>query len=133
MPHRHAVVWIDYHEARIFKFDAEDVEKKRIKADTPSHQIHTKAGNIGSGHAHDSKQYFHSVVEAIADMDEWLVVGPAAAKTELVKHIESHDPRLRERLIGVEPMDHPTDGELLKHARRFFDAADKMRGTKALP
>ena len=26
------------------------------------------AGNIGAGHAHDSKQFFHSVVEAIADI-----------------------------------------------------------------
>ncbi len=77
-------------------------------------------------------------VRKISDLAEFVYIrqkGPQGNATPIlnVKHIETHDPRLRERLIGVEPMDHPTDGELLKHARRFFDGADKLRGTKALP
>ena len=127
MPHRHAVVWIDYHEAHVFQFNREDVDKQRIKAETPFRKVHHKAGSIGAGHAHDDKAYFHSVVEALSDSDEWLIVGPGATKNELVKHVETHDPQLRKKLIGVEPMDHPTDGELLDHARRFFKAADKIR------
>jgi len=133
MPHKHAVVWIDSHEARVFKFDREDVEKQRIKGEMPFHQVHHKAGSIGSGHARDDEHYFHSVVEAMADSAEWLVVGPGEARKDLVKHIEKHDPRLKAKLVGVEAADHPTDGELLKHARAVFDAVDKMHGTKPLP
>jgi stalled ribosome rescue protein Dom34 len=133
MPHKHAVVWIDSRQAHVFKFVREDVEKKRIKAELPFRKIHHKAGSIGAGHVRDDEHYFHSIVEAMAEAEEWLVVGPGEAKKDLVKHIEKHDPRLKAKLVGVEAADHPTDGELLKHARAVFNAVDKLRGTKPLP
>jgi stalled ribosome rescue protein Dom34 len=125
-PHTHAVVWLDFKEAHVFLFNAEDVERQRIKAHTPSHKIHQKAGIIGSGHAHDGKDYFNSIIEVLTGTTEWLVTGPAATKNEFASYVEKHAPQLKRRLIGVEAMDHPTDGELLDHARRFFKAADKM-------
>ncbi len=133
MPHKHAVVWIDSRQAHIFKFVREDVEEQRIKAELPFRKIHHKAGSIGAGHVRDDEHYFHSVIEAMTDAEEWLVVGPGEAKKDLVKHIEKHDPRLKAKLIGIEAADHPTDGELLKHARAVFNAVDKLRGTKPLP
>ena len=36
-------------------------------------------------------------------------------------------PELKKKLAGVEPMDRPTDGELVKHARHFFKAVDRMQ------
>jgi hypothetical protein len=36
-------------------------------------------------------------------------------------------PAIRTHVEGVEKADHPTDGELLDHARRFVKAADRMR------
>ena len=125
-PHTHAVVWLDFKEAHVFLFNAEDVERQRIKAHTPSHKIHQKAGIIGSGHSHDGKAYFDSIIEVLSGTSEWLVTGPAATKNEFVSYVEKHAPQLKSRLIGIEAMDHPTDGELLDHARRFFKAADKM-------
>jgi hypothetical protein len=32
------------------------------------------------------------------------------------------------RVVGVETVDHPSDGQLLAHARQYFQAADQMRG-----
>ena len=32
MSHTHAVVWLDTKEAHVFQFNAEDVERQRIKA-----------------------------------------------------------------------------------------------------
>jgi stalled ribosome rescue protein Dom34 len=133
MPHKHAVVWIDARQAHVFKFVREDVEEQRIKAELPFRKIHHRAGSIGAGHVRDDEHYFHSIVEAMADAEEWLVVGPGEAKKDLVKHIEKHDPRLKAKLVGIEAADHPTDGELLKHARAVFNAVDKLRGTKPLP
>ena len=37
-----------------------------------------------------------------------------------------HRPSIRARVEGVESADHPTDGELLDHARRFVEAADRF-------
>ena len=57
MPHSptHAVVWLDYREAKIFLVTADDVEGKRIKAHTPHRQVHHKANEGGSGHVRDDR------------------------------------------------------------------------------
>jgi hypothetical protein len=52
--------------------------------------------------------------------------GPANEKTELVKPIHRHAPKLMDAVVGVETVDHPSDGQLLAHARRYFKAADRM-------
>jgi stalled ribosome rescue protein Dom34 len=124
---RHAVIWLDFKEAHVFKFSAEDVRRQRIKAHAPSHKIHQKAGIIGSGHSHDDKTYFASIVEALSGTEGWLVTGPAATKNEFASYVEKHASQLGNQLIGIEAMDHPTDGELLDYARRFFKAADRIR------
>ena len=49
MSHNHAIVWMDSKEARIFQFNASDVEKARIRAHNPFRQVHHKAGVIGAG------------------------------------------------------------------------------------
>ncbi len=56
-----------------------------------------------------------------------MVAGPGTAKSEFASHLKKHVPQLKSRLLGVEPMGHPTDGELFDHARRSFKAAEKLR------
>lgn len=34
---------------------------------------------------------------------------------------------MADKVIGVETVDHPTDGQVLAYARRYFRAADQMR------
>ena len=43
------------------------------------------------------------------------------------EHLQTHAPALAARVVSVETVDHPTDGELLKFARRHFVADDRMR------
>ena len=127
MSHSHAIVWMDSKEARIFRFNASDVEREHIRAHNPFRQVHHKAGVIGAGHMSLDGHFFEEIVDALQGATEWLLVGPAEAKLALVKHIEGHRPPLRHSLVGIETMDHPTDGELLDHARRAFKAIDRMR------
>jgi stalled ribosome rescue protein Dom34 len=125
--HYHAVVWIDHHEARVFHFNPEDVDKLVLHPHEPTRHIHHKANTIGSGHAAEDQEFLHAVASAIADAGAVLIAGPANAKTELVKHIHHHDPALMARLAGIESVDHPTDASLVAHARHYFKAADRMR------
>jgi len=67
------------------------------------------------------------VTKAVADAEAILVVGPANEKHELVKHIQRVHPSMMVKVEGVESADHPSDGELVAHARRFLKAADRMR------
>ncbi len=118
--HFHAVVWIDHHEARIFHFNVSEIDRLVLHPHNPTRHIHHKANTIGSGHAPEDQHFLQQVTEAIADAGAILVTGPANAKTELVKHIERHMPKLSARIAGVETVDHPTDGELMAHARTYF-------------
>ena len=114
MSHFHAVVWIDQREARIFHFNAEDADKLTLRAH----------------HAVADERYLHNVSAAVADAGEILVTGPSGAKTELVKHIAQHDPLIFSRIVGIESSDHPTDGQLLAHARHYFQSADRKIAQK---
>jgi len=126
----HAVVWIDHHEARVFHFDADEVQLEEVHPKHPTRHIHHKANSVGSGHGSEDQNFFSAVVEAIGSAGEVLITGPASAKHELVKHIERHPSQLRARVVGVETVDHPTDRELLAHARRFFLASDRMESQR---
>ena len=120
MPHAPtlAVVWLDFHQAKIFLIKAEDIEAKRIKADTPHRQVHHKAQVRGSGHVRDDRTYFEAILAAVQGVNAWLIVGPGGTKKDLEKYLEGHGEELKKKLVGVEPMDHPTEGELLAQARK---------------
>jgi len=131
--HFHAVVWIDHLEARVFHFDPSDVDRLVIRPDDPTRHIHHKANSIGSGHAAEDQDFLDAVAKSIADAGAVLITGPANEKTELVKHIQKHEPNLMKIIVGVETVDHPTDGELVAHARKYFKAEDEMLSQKEDP
>jgi stalled ribosome rescue protein Dom34 len=123
-PHYHAVIWIDHREARVFHFSPTEVDKLIVHPDHPTRHIHHKSNTIGSGHDSLSDEFLHAVAKSVADAGAVLVTGPANAKTQLVKHIQHHDPKLMKLILGVETVDHPSDPQLVAHARKFFKAAD---------
>jgi stalled ribosome rescue protein Dom34 len=127
MTHNHAIVWMDSKEARTFLFNVANVEHEHVAAHNPFRQVHHKAGVIGAGHMSLDHAFFDHIVEGLHGTTEWLLVGPASAKTEFAKYIESHAPATHKTMVGIETMDHPTDGELLDHAKRAFKGIDKLR------
>jgi stalled ribosome rescue protein Dom34 len=118
---------MDSREAHVFRFSADDVERQRILSHNPFRKVHHKAGVIGAGHAHLDHHYFEEIAEALSGVEEWLLTGPGMAKNELARHVEQHLPDLKGKLCGIEPSDHPTDGELVDQARRAFRSIDRMR------
>jgi stalled ribosome rescue protein Dom34 len=127
MSHSHAIVWMDSKEAHVFQFNADDVEKQRVKAHLPFRKIHHKAGVIGAGHIHLDHHYFDAIANALDGVQEWLLSGPGAAKEEFSGYIRVKLPAFPPKLLGVEAADHPSDSQLLAHARRFFKAADRLQ------
>jgi hypothetical protein len=129
MSHYHAVVWLDHSEAHVMHIAPDDVEKSVVHPTKPHQHLHSKCGGPGSGKAAEDKQYYHAIAEALKGAHEILVVGPAQAKLQLVKHIHSHDQALSDKVVGVETIDHPTDGQLVAYARKYFVAKDRMLGS----
>jgi stalled ribosome rescue protein Dom34 len=125
--HFHAVMWIDHREARVFHFGREDVETLVLHPENPARQVHHKSNTIGSGHEALAAEFLHAAAHAIADAGAVLITGPGNAKTELMAHIEKHDPKLLKIILGIETVDHPTDKQLVAYARKYFKAADPMQ------
>jgi stalled ribosome rescue protein Dom34 len=117
----HAVVWIDHHEARVFQFSDDKLHSELIKAHPhgPTHR-----GVISHEVDHD---FLKQVANDLAAAEKILVVGPATAKLELVRWLHRHAPKTETKVVGVESVDHPTDGQLVAYARQYFKASDRMR------
>lgn len=127
MSHYHAIVWIDHTQAHVMHISPDDVEAAIVRPANPHQHLHNKRGVVGTGRAPEDQHFYHAVVEALKGAQEILIVGPASAKLNLVKHIHSHDAQLSDKVVGVESVDHPTDGQLVAYARKYFEAADRMR------
>ena len=127
MPHFHAVVWIDHRGAHIHSFNWDESENVLVRHEHAAHKLHRKASETpGAQHVHEDNAYLGAVADALQPYGEILIVGPSLAKTELKKYLDAKVPRLAARVVGVEPMDHPSDGQLLDFARRYFKRVDHL-------
>lgn len=126
MSHFHAVVWLDHSEAHVMHISPDDIEKSVIHPSKPHQHLHAKSGSVGAGRHAEDKGYYHAIVEALKGAQEILVVGPAQAKLQLIKHIHTHDQHMTDKVVGVETIDHPTDAQLVAYARKYFVAKDQM-------
>ena len=63
--HYHAIVWIDHREAKVFQFNATDVDRTTVRSAHPDQHIHHKANSGDSGHAAVDSEFLKRVAEAI--------------------------------------------------------------------
>ena len=130
--HYHAIVWIDHQQAKVFKFDATQVDSTVVRSSHPHQHIHHKANSGDSGHAPVDTAFLERVAENLASAGTILITGPANAKRDLATYLEEREPAIAARVAGIEPLDHPSDGELLALARKFFKAEDRMHSQRHL-
>lgn len=126
----HMVVWMDHREARIFALDG-DMHFTRIENPSSDERLHHLAGTVGSGHRHEDARYLRDVANALESAHEIVIAGPAHAKIELMDWMKLHAPQTAAKVLGVETLDHPTHGEIVSFAKRYFHAKDRM--TPQLP
>ena len=127
MSHYHCVVWIDHREAHVIEFKPDAADESVVHTTSKHAHLHHKDGVVGSGNLPEDRKYYQAVTDAIKDAHEILIVGPASAKNEFFKHLKTHAPLTAARVVAVETVDHPSDGELLGFARKHFAADDRMR------
>jgi DNA-binding MurR/RpiR family transcriptional regulator len=121
--HFHAAVWIDHAQARIFHVGLTGADEMTLHPHLPTRHLHHKANTIGSGHAAPDKDFLAEVASALADAGEILILGPAGAKTALAKYLREQKPAIGERIVAVEAADHPTDRQIIAHAKQHFRIA----------
>jgi len=121
---RHAAIWIDHKEAKIFFIEAGTTETVHPH----KHIEHPHREDAGK-HDAVADSYFHAVLHEVRESEEILVVGPSTAKLHFMKHAHKHDPLIADKIIGVETVDHPSDGQVLKYAKQYFYEKDRLAGT----
>ena len=128
----HQLVWIDHHTARLYGVTRDDLTELAVvrATDEGRGHVHHKAGTMGPGHIDLPHDFLKDVTTALQDAKEILVVGPADAKHQLKKHLALNAPQLANRIIGIEPMDKCTNGDLQAFASLFFRQADRMRPSR---
>ncbi|MEO8683552.1 MAG: translational machinery protein [Devosia sp.] len=119
-------VWIDHNEARVFGITSSDVDRTAIEDDRPKHRIHRKADHVGLGKETMSPQFLGEVAEALQPAKAILIGGPGQTRTVLAGYLNDKYPALAKRIWAIEPMDHPSDGEVVAAARKYFQAATRM-------
>ena len=102
----HAAVWLNADEAHIFRFGSGEVEKLEVKAE-------------GDGRVRDDREYFEAILAELTEVEGWMIAGPTGPRQDFEKYVRvGHAEQLAKKLVGVEAMDVPSDGELLRHARK---------------
>ena len=113
MPSIHAVVLIDHHTAQVLQFDAEHVKVQKVKA----HTHHTKQHGSSVRTEHE---FFGEVCDAVAGIEEILITGAHTAQADFRHYVEKHRAAVGSKIVGWETVDHPTEGQLLALARKYF-------------
>ncbi|MGH7285430.1 MAG: translational machinery protein [Polyangiaceae bacterium] len=121
---RHAAVWLDHHEAKIFHVDLEGFDERKIQS--PAHHIHRhpKGASEPVAHPEDATHFFGEVAHALAGVEALLVVGPSTAKLQFLRYLREHDKTLEAKVVGIETVDRPTDPELVAHVKKYFHVSD---------
>lgn len=112
------VVWMDSSSAKIFHVDGDTVQTSRAVRHDGDHHAQNKT----DAKQKDSPRYFVEVADHLkGHKDSVLLVGPGNSKNHFVTYLEGHHEKgLANRIVATEPMDHPTDAQIVAYARKFF-------------
>jgi len=118
------IVWIDQHEARIFDVAEGAFDETKVRASGRHVHRHPKGGTAEHNHPDDAQHFFHDVAAALEGATQILVVGPSTAKLHFLRFLHQHAAKLEAKVVGIETVDHPTDGQLVAHGKRHFGVPD---------
>lgn len=121
----HAVVWLDHHHAQILQFDPEHVKISKIKAH--DHYTRQHGSSVRSEH-----EFFGEVCDGLAGISEVVITGSHTIQSDLRHYVQKHRPQTAKQIVGYETVDHPSEGQLLDLARKYFLKVDRMAGTQPL-
>ncbi len=120
MSFNHAVVWLDQAEAHVIHFTRDAAESEVIKTTSQ----HKKAGVVSNNRAEEDHTYMHEVIAALTEAKQILIVGPGQEKLAFMRHLTKSHGDVADKVVSVETVDHPNDGELLAYARKYFAKED---------
>ncbi len=118
-------VWLSSDEARIFRFVPGKTETHHMKKHGVEHH-----GKTGANHpdSQDEGKFFGELGAWMTKnkTDRFLILGPGPAKTHFNDYFAKHFASNAKQIVGVEPMDKGTDGEIENFAHNCFKKIDTI-------
>jgi hypothetical protein len=114
------VVWIDHHEARVFGVDDALFDEAKVRAPARHVARHAKPATHEHEHPEDMHRFLREVASTLDGAGQVLIVGPSTAKLELLRHLGKEARATEAKVVGIETVDHPSDGQLVAYAKRYF-------------
>ena len=74
-------------------------------------------------------EFFGHVCDALAGIQEVLVVGRHTGQADFKHYVDKHRPETAKRIVGYEIVDRPTENQLVALARQYFLEHDRTAGT----
>ena len=117
----HIAIWIDHKEARVFRVEPDGAQRVTVTAPMKTeHHQHPRGEGEPRKHPLDGKRFFSAVCKALQGEEPILLLGPSSAKFEFLRYLQMHHAEIEARVAWVGTVDHPTDAQLVAHARRYF-------------
>ncbi|RZA24662.1 MAG: hypothetical protein EOP02_13250 [Proteobacteria bacterium] len=121
-------VWIDHTEAKILGVGIDSTDQAIVSNHGAADGTHRPTEHGRHGQVPMSHEFLQSIGEALLPARGIYIVGPGRAKTDLVTFLQEHFPVVSKKIWAIQPMDHPTSGELVAAARQFFKTATRVHG-----
>jgi len=126
--------WIDHREAKVFQFDATDVDHSTVQSTHPHQHLHHKANSGDRRPRHRwTRSFLKHVAQALATAGAILITGPRRRGKPSSPRISSKtQPDLAETDLGCRGRSIiRLTGPWWIFARRFFKADDRMQSANA--
>ncbi|WGK95038.1 MULTISPECIES: hypothetical protein [Flavobacterium] len=133
---RQTGIWIDSSKAIIVSLNGKKESITEIDSTIENKSYPNREGNKGtfSGSHHSASEtqlnnrkkeqtnyFMDSIIDYIKRSDELYVFGPASAKTELKKRIQTEKIIAPDKLKGVDTSDKLTINQIVAKVRNFYD------------
>ncbi len=115
-----SLIWIDRENAKIFHFSDGSMERKRLHNGHQDHHTHRRDKLDLS---HEEPSLFFEASAELAVSDRVVIIGPGMAKHHFQSFLAEQRPLLFKKVVGIETVDHPTDGKIASLAKHYFEKA----------
>lgn len=127
MHDNHMLVWIDHSQAKLFEIGRHPADSIVVHDAGPQHSLHRKRDHLERAGSSDEHIFMDSIAAALSDSAGILIIGPGQARTELASVLKDRFPLISKNVWAVEPINHPTDPELIAYGHAFFHKEERMR------
>jgi len=130
-----AVAAIDFHEARIFALEGDNIGRpERVVAEDKDgflRKLHTKTNNVEGDYHTPGDEYWKSIAIVLQRANAVVLLGhgngKANASHQFIAYVEKHYSDLGAKILGDLRLDIDdlTDPQVLRIGQTFFDVAPK--------